>query len=573
MAPPMGSPKCNQNVAAEPPPFNRKCTDAYCHKTSYARGLHCTQRHLPPDTPVSSWDDAIAATDPNQDGDCWCCCSCFAEDTQLEVTSGKFDFIPHIIGGQQILAAGVDLRWKPTTVAFRTGDADSAVIPGLYYVEYKMPGETVPRHLLVTPDHLFLMSQTKTLKKVQFLIPGDKLATADGGSAVVQFAVSGEHFTTIQSIEMDGPVDPRTLDGHLLNCNGVVTADYAVQVIYEMGSPAMALLAVRADQEVHEVGSEEYRRQFRSSDEELFVQSPARWPRGFVPHNSQTIPVPLAAFGYLTADQAKAVGDNGKFNPPTIMVGRDDLLYLFKQSRLLFPDVVCLLDWPNAVPNAYAWQANGQKFLLVTGGLVRLQGFFLQGLALVLGTLQASGQRNACVCVWDYQATFSILRDALPSTSSVRLIAEGIKQVEQLFALAGDGSQGDDACAAPSLACRLESYRAGLSFLDVPECAGAWPKHLQAMSAYASIDNASIVVRFNDRLDAATAGDTGKYVLSPAAQVTAATVSSANATEVMLSVNGLTGGGAYYVLVFGNLVSAHGAPLDPGQTPLVFTTN
>lgn len=565
----MPSAQCLKNIASEQPPYNVSCTSDFCYKTSFARGVHCSSRGLPMDTPVLSWDP-----DLNGGQACYCCCSCFAIDTPIEVKKGLYTLIQDIQSGDEIIACGLDLVWKPTLVKYRTGDIERTNIPSMFYVEYLVPGEKSNRNILVTIDHLFLMFDHKYLKKVQFLIPGDKLMTPDGQAAIVQFVTNGTHYTAVQTLEMSGRINPKTLDGHLINSNGVVTADYAVQVYYELGDTSNSLHAAPDDQEKLLCGSTAYDAQYANDLSRAFLNNSDAWPKGFVPHGAAEMLIPSYATGYVTREQAKSVRKNGEFNLKNNVTGRPNILYLFQQSQKMFPDIVCILDWNSVAPNAYAWENSGQKYIVFSGGLVRLKGMYLEGLALILASLQASLQKEACVCEWDYAATGSILRTAWPDSILANLIPAGIKQVQDYFNLVHIKTPPDpqDACNNPTLDCRIQSYWAGFSFFNLPDCAGVYPRYLNIGTAYASIDNMTVTISFNDALDPATASDVSNYSFAPAATITAATVDPNTPSEVKLSVSDLAAD-SNYILLLHNLTSTHGAPLGPDQNKVIITTH
>lgn len=565
----MPSQQCLKNIASEQPPYNVSCTSAFCEQTSFARGVHCSTRGLPMDTPVLSWD-------PNLNGGqaCYCCCSCFSLDTPIEVNKNVYTLIQDIHGGDEIVACGLDLVWRPTKVKYRTGDLERSNIPGFYYVEYLVPGEQTNRSLLVTVDHLFLMRNPRYLKKVQFLTPGEELMTPDGNGAAVQHVSHGSYYTSVQSIEMNGKLNPRTLDGHLINSNGVVTADYAVQVYYEMGDAKYALHASPDEDHALTVGSDEYEARYGDARSRAFVLNPRAWPKGFVPDQSAETPIPNYATGYLNDDQAQSVRKNGKFNPKNNVTGRANILYLFQQSQKMYPGIVCILDWNKSTPNAYAWENSGQKYIVFCGGLIRLQGMYLDGLSLILASLQASLQKEACVCEWDYAATESILRTLWPDSILANLIPTGISQVQGYFKLAQNAPppDGKDPCNNPTLDCRIQSYWAGFSFYNLPECAGVYPHYLMIGAAYAAIDNLKVTIVFNDALDPATATDVANYAFSPPATITAAKIDPNDAKQVDLSVSDFKPD-SYYVLLLQNLQSVHGAPLGPDQNKAIIVTH
>lgn len=565
----MASAKCLENIRSEPPPYNVACTDPFCYKTSFARGVHCSTRGLPMDTPVLSWDPDLGGGQA-----CYCCCSCFAMDTPIEARPGEFMMIQDIQAGDTIMAAGRDLEWKETRVRLRTGDLNPSMVPGLYCVYYLLEEESESRFVLVTPDHLFLMNTTRTLKKVQHLIPGDKLTAKDGRVAQVQFVALGEHNTSIQSIEMEGRLDPETLEGHLINSNGIVTADYVVQVYHETSTIDDKHIYRFSDpDDVQEAGTDEYAAKFHCQELENFLNDEKSWPRGFVPRRQNLVNVPRFAQGFLTDQQAQDVWDNGEFNAYTNVVGRDNVERLFKFSRSQFPGITCILDWHNKVPNAYAWNQNNQKILLVTGGLVRLKSLFLEGQSLIIAFLQAYLEGNRCIGNADYEAVEN-LRDLWPDSMLAQLLPSAIAQVQAMFDLVDAkhaGGNPEDVCAEPSLKCRIKTYWNAFSFFGIPDCALPKSEYFDLLRAYADIDNTRVSVVFSDGVEKDSGTDTENYQFIPVVKVTKAEIDPANNRIVILEVDGLKGAGKY-MLTVGEVKSVHGARLTPGADTVIVKT-
>ncbi|USG65947.1 hypothetical protein NDK47_00900 [Brevibacillus ruminantium] len=538
-------------------------------KTSYARGAHCSKfkKEEMMDRPVLTYDDTV--------GECYCCCSCFAHDTPIEATPGEYVQIQNILSGDTILAAGRDLQWKPTKVKQRTGFQELHMVPGMYFVNYVLHGETEERHLIVTPDHLFLMHADRTLKRVQHLIPGDKLMGSDGNAAVVQFVTVGEYLTAIQSIEMDAPyTHDNNLEGHLLNANGVVTADYAIQVQSETSLISDELhYAFDGATEIYDAGTPEYLAAFPVDALNAFLEDETRWPKGFRPKNRKLINIPRLAHGFLSKKQAQDVKHYGEFHPYNVYAGRHSLEYLFRLNRLLCPDVICLLDWNNEEPNAYAWSENSQKYILFTGGLARLKNLYFEGLSLILATLQAYHQGKHCVGEADYQAIEN-LRDTWHDPILAPLVPKAIKQVKALFDLVQEQhAEGNPAkvCEQPSLECRIETYRASFSFLDLPACATPKNPFMRLEKAYANIKNTEVTVLFSEAIDPATVGAITNYQFTPEVEVLEAALAEANPKQVLLKVEGLLGQ-SLYILSVKNIKSIYDVPVSAGSDAVIVRT-
>jgi hypothetical protein len=115
------------------------------------------------------------------------------------------------------------------------GDSESFMI----VIGCGRPGDE--RELLVSEDQLFL-TPDRTLIPAAKLKPGDALLQPDGSPIpvyAVHRAAVAKRLHQIVAGGCDG-----TLDGHLLNANGVVMADYAVQLLALAGQLDPALLVV-----------------------------------------------------------------------------------------------------------------------------------------------------------------------------------------------------------------------------------------------------------------------------------------------------------------------------------------
>lgn len=570
----MASQKCLDNIKGQQPPFNRSCTVSFCTKISYELGLHCTQAKPPLaiDTPVISYDPDLFG--PGKGGSCYCCCSCFASDTPIEARPGEFVMIQDINDGDRILAAGAGLKWKEARVKTRSGDITNSIVPNLYLLKYKYKEEKEPREVLVTVDHLFMMYKTKRLKAVQTIIPGDRLMTNDGKPADVLFVAIGEHNTKIQTIVMEGDFDGKNLDGHLLNANGIVTTDYAVQAYYETNNLDEQHIYKFTDPDnVHEVGMPEYVKNFQSKELDAFLDDVKSWPKGFMPKRKNLVHIPKNALSFVTAEQAREIKDNAVFNPYTFLSPEYRILYLFKLNRLFNPDTICIIDWNNEIPNAYAWSQNSQKFILFTGGLARVQGMYMDVFSLILSAMQSSLNGAECVGEADYEAVTEQMRTTWDDQLFMQIIEKAIEQVTGLFSCITEHRAGDpeNVCANPAIDCRIDTYKKALSFLPIPDCAVPTPQFFDVKMAVANLELTEVTVIYSAPVEVSLATTTDNYQFIPDIPVTGAKMNPKNDTQVILSVNDLEGG-TKYILTVRNVLSSKGAHLNPDADTVIIRT-
>jgi hypothetical protein len=564
---------CLINIQSEEPPDNVPCTDNFCTKVSYQQGKHCTQRHKPVDTPVSSYDPDLHG--PGIGGSCWCCCSCFADNTPIEVTPGEFVLIQDINDGDTILAGGKSLEWKPTKVKVRSGNISRVIVPHLYLVKYRYEQEPQPREIIVTADHLFMMSTSRTLKAVQHLIPGDTLTTKDGNPAEVLFVAIGEHETAIQSIQMEGEFDGVNLDGHLLNANGIVTTDYAVQLYYEQQKLHDShTYKFSDDDEVYEVGERQYIVRFECQALEAFLDEETAWPKGFMPKRKSLVNVPCNAASFLTPAQAQDIRDNALFNSLTNASPRIKILKLFDVNRAFHPKTICLLDWYNHEPNAYAWSQQGQDFILITGGLARVQRIYSEGFSLILSVMQAHIDGAQSVGEADYSGMEEEMRTTWDDHLYRVIVPKAMEQIRLLFRyISDDNAAGDpqDVLNNPSIECRLQTYQNAIGFLGIPDCAKTPPDYLEVLRATVSHDLKEVAVFYDDPVDVGTATTTNNYFISDGVTIIDAQVVPNDNKQVKLRVIGLEPA-SKYLLSVSNVVSSSGSPLHSQKDTVILKT-
>lgn len=462
----MADPICLQNIASQPPPLNRECP-TICGDTDFINGTHCGTLGVPTNTPILTKDPNFGGT--GVAGYCYCCCSCFTLGVPIEVPApaNQFQLIENLQQGDDVLATGFDLQWQPAKVFHQSGPLNKRIIPGLWHVRYRLPGERETRDLIVTPDHLFLLHEQRKLKAVQFITPNDGLTAKNGGRADVVFVVRCENVdTAVHSLLMEGDFDGNDPTGHLVNANGVVTADYVVQTYYERARQPSSTFGTTETDLI--AGTPEYARQYPSAVLQDYLNDPSQWPKGVLPVvPSETISPPPEAFSYLTAGQAGDLIKSARFLDNWNTSSQVTLNRLFKEHRAYFPETICLLDRDNLTPNVYAWSRAGQKIVLFTGAFARIQGLFRESYSLVLAVMQAHLNGTTSVANADCEAVAYLLREKYDGPQYASLMTAALEQLNGLFATFSPETRGggtDKGATLPSTDIRLRIYDDAISF-------------------------------------------------------------------------------------------------------------
>ena len=513
---------------------------------------------------------------------CYCCCSCFAYNTPIEAATGEYVAVQDIVANvDQILAgsyqpgAGAP-QWKQRVVEYSWGIAagegeEELEFDYLYYIAYQTEdGSQPPQFILTTVDHLFLRPNGK-VTPIQFLTPGDAIVNSHGGFSRVRFVVPARYRGGLHHVTF-ADFDNRTLDEHLISANGVVTADYAVQLAYSDGHLNPALVDAPADGPLLRASEDAYRAQYANQAALDFVSDSARWPTGMTPLAAEPmVNVPSQAKSFLTPEQAADVRASAPQLPPDNTENVSGALWLFEIFGAFFGKPVYLVDWQNETPNAYAWTVNRQVFVLLTGGLLRVQTISQEGLSLVLAHLVAASEGVACVGPADYDAVFSKTRRIWRDSLFAHAFSDGYDQVATLFGyVSEENAKGDpaDICGRPSLECRLLAMREAARMGPLPDCANPdlW---FGLVSAKTGRQLRHVAVTFNAALNKETAETTANYAIAPEegdgkVKVEKAELSTLNPTEVRLQVTVLQQH-ADYRLTVANVLSASERRIDPGH--------
>lgn len=469
--------------------------------------------------------------------------------------------------GDKVLAAGTSLDFTPLTVQFSDGTREIVNQLNAIHLDY---GDQ--KKMIVTPDHVFYLFDG-TIKRADTLTLDDQLVSAtDKGPVKINSIENApvkngfHHISTSTSM-------PTSLEGHLINVEGIVSADYAVQLYFN------ELKAILEEQLVPApvLGSREYRKQYPGVLVELPTKSISQvisdgpeydaWPHTMF---KGIIEIPKSAASFVTKRQANQIRD---FVPKRPFDHTDSLSYteyLISIYKVFYPNVTFHLDWPNENCNAFAWKRSNKYHVVIQGGLVRAVPLKMQAISLViadaLGYLfgdEPHGDNGyACTGSADYFATWIVMRKVWYGTLYQSLVFPAIDEIEELFSfLSNAGSEPVNGCEQPTLECRITTFMAGVTLSDLPACAGG-PEtaYLEVVGAESS-NNDAVIVSFNEELDKQTAEDPANYIITPRVEVQSATLDPNDGSKVILEA--ITEPDMEYRLYVEDIISANGESLNP----------
>jgi hypothetical protein len=256
------------------------CPEEYCREIRWRLDEFCHSSGMPPCAPLPQLYDGRP---------CYCCCPGYAADMPIEAAEGKFVRAQDVAPGTDRILAGRyragddtpswDARVVDHSVGIVAGTAEGEpAFDYMYYLAYQVADEDEPRAIVGTRDQLFLRPSGK-VTPIQHLRPGDELVGAHGGVSRVTFAVPSHYRGTLHQIVFGG-FDNKTLDGHLLSTNGVVTADYSVQLDCSTGELSPELLDLPNADGAAAPGPEA----------QAFIADKTRWPAGLTPRGAPDRP-------------------------------------------------------------------------------------------------------------------------------------------------------------------------------------------------------------------------------------------------------------------------------------------
>ncbi|HLG65643.1 MAG TPA: hypothetical protein VKY19_27225 [Ktedonosporobacter sp.] len=574
----------------------RLCQETHCASTGQEDYNHkfceCklpSQPYCKPPTPGCcpfGIGTVIATYDSK--GFCYCCCQCFAFDTPVAVSADTFKAIQDFQIGDLVYVADLkdsQFSWRQAPVEFSSGTGALSQASTFVQVAYRLPDEAIGT-LLATPSQIFMVAGNK-LKRADTLVPGDllTLAATGEGAPVVDLQL-GSYEKGIHHIATT--VTPAvSVNGHLLNVQGVICGDFALQLALEDAS-VRAKLAVANPDQLPVIGTKEYIEQYkdlatgtyfaRAGDPAISSET-----EGFHPYQEQAFVIPDAAQSFLTEAQATDIARRAPRQPPYSGAGQDIVKYLFKLYGAFYPQVRFVLMAESEACNAYAQRIYDTPFVVISGGLVRVDALRFEGLAFILAHLigvlfggEPLGENDlTCRGAADYAAIVSVIGTTWRGTQLPRIIEPLMQQITELYSYISEANrQGrpGNTCSLISIDCRLEAMRAAMRTQPLPVCAGG-PKisYLELKHAVASLDadKPMITLTFNMPLKKLYAEYTANYTLSSGVEVETAKLSSTDPEQVVLHTSTLQPGIEYTLVVAGLLSETNDGFKDGSVTAKV----
>jgi hypothetical protein len=250
------------------------------------------------------------------------------DDTQAQI---QFKAIEQFAPGDLALVAGKDLSWTQSTIEFSEGTGSESMNTPVILIAYELDG--VEHTLFATNSQPFLIpGLPRKLTAADRLKPGDLLVTPDDKTTTITQLVSGVYGRPVHHIATT--LEPATsLEGHLLNVNGVVAGDFALQM---SGISGEQLPEFKHNDELPSLGTPEYQQAnkalMRSSTHATLATHADRviTHKYFRAFSFEANPVRENSQLFVTAEQSWELQKSPEKLPPSSTVGRDPALYLVK---------------------------------------------------------------------------------------------------------------------------------------------------------------------------------------------------------------------------------------------------
>jgi len=453
--------QCGNNYCSD----NKSMIDGDCHDLDYQAG------------------NKIVLIPPGTSTQCWCVCSCLAVDTPVSTPTGTVKVQDIVADSTVVLAAGLDLTWSEQLV-----HQASFATPGLtehtLYIRYQLAGEQGSRELVVTRDHPFLLYPDKTLVVAETLQLSDQLVDRDGQPAQVVDIRWGSYSGSFYEFATSLTPPDGDYTNHLVLTNGVVSGDFAIQVFSNL--PGSSASASRP-----EVGSDEWIARNPTHKQPSLqgvgvapaaVASAARrTANGHTFTPAHVVVAPAHASDFLPPSQARELKKLAPKHPIGDTYYHQLGDYVLAQFRAFYPEVNFVISWYNSTVNAHSYVLGDQKFVLLDGGLLRIEGFEYEGICLAVahevghlyGTPDGSPNGLTCEGEADYYGAKVALRKLWFGELYGDFMFKALAQLELLYSYLPQPAPDVDKAgrAYPSDACRLDTIRAAMAGQPIPDCA------------------------------------------------------------------------------------------------------
>ncbi|MGN6662931.1 MAG: hypothetical protein ACTHK6_01800 [Solirubrobacterales bacterium] len=572
-------PHCNEFQKSEY--YHAACGEKAMYSPVQTFGCYNTQTHQwiwAPPKEIKSVCKQKEKEDPSWELEqCFCCCSCFANLTPIGLPEGTQRPIAEIGVGDTVLAGKVSagkVQWQPARVGFSQG-TEGGHQPAMTYIVYG-DGE----ELIGSPDQPLMLADG-SLTTAARLVPGQELMGVDGNPLPVSLVSLGTYEGGVHHIATN-PQWTGSIDDHLIQANGVVAGDFTLQLHFPQLPPSEKV----ADWEsLPEVGTPEYQQSHSNlvqlGDSEVYAAEKsdvsiesaaftAYGPEGELPLGTQSL---------LTPDQAGDILQNGQQAPVTEQSGYALAEEAIALVRGFYPGFTYYIDWNRNEPNLHAFEQYGQKIILLSGGLARMKGFGFTGLTMAvghgvgrfLGGKPQATDTYSCTGVADLYAFGVVSRKVWFGKFWLKQSMAASEQLTELFQLISpEHAEGNplNVCEEPSIACREETWTAGLAGEALPECAGGPPPPPLKLEQVLQSGENELKVVFSQAPTESAAKDVAHYELTPMVKITKASVDSQRDFIVVLEVEDLAPD--KYTLTCTGLESIYGGKLKPDPASVEF---
>lgn len=540
--------------------------------TPMCSAAHCSgvSTHINDTCKANQWPvgHLVLICDPNTGDCCNCTCSCFAWGTEILIPDNKFKVIQDFKIGDPVMACGPDLKWETRIVEYSHGTDQYGRQPLMLHMVYGKEG----KEIIVTMDHLFLVPEGKLKRADKLIVGQDFLISPEGKEIQIISIEVGAYEGGVHHIATSIEV-PKSLDGHLLASEGIVSADFAVQTHYQHGELDPEKFLVKGHESLPQV------QHLDTKHSKLERVNQSKFAESFTPQSELRIDIPDHAKTFFTELQAKELGKKAPLYPAGYSVNHQAVEYLFTIFRAFYPKIHFAADHFASDFNAYSWKNEDEKmFIVVSGGLMRVISLELAGFALVIGHevghLLGEPDEDGHVCegTADFYSVAYALRKVFFQSLYAEIYSELLPQIKETFGYITSKGK-DKSCHNLNLDCRYKVYAAAGALMNLPECAGG-PEALALDTAENTEDG--VVLTFNTALNAGTAQTLKNYqveglnneLINPV--VTNAIYTESKPKEVLLKVEGLETDDTYKVTV-ANLISAEGEDLNPQKKTADFT--
>lgn len=572
-----------ENKYYEPFPFSEAYNPSKCAPKEY-NAVKCEEKVFATVTELAKYLRAHPEMEPR---DCFCCCSCLAYGTPIAIPSGlkaieKISVGEDVMGGSVTSKGGkLSFSWAPAPVTFSQGtppsDHQSGIASTMVFVYCNDD-----LGIISTEDQLF-MTPAGILKQANTLKPGDELVTVSGEAVAIMSIKIGNWYGGVHHITA-GPPFTGDLNGHLISAGSFVVADFSVQL-----DPVALGKKFEAGPVI---GSKEYDKANKSMmlKTGVYTHKSAKGnkenlPKHFKLFKDEPAHIPADAYSFITNKQAIDIVGNPEvhFRPYGNKTGIDTIKYLFKLYNAFYPDYNFYLDWENLSPNAYAFESYGVKTVVISGGLVRMQGLYIEGIAFIIAQCVArlvdlpisvyQGPRPLPTIQADYYG-MGLVMLTVWHFNAFSIDGQAIKQMQQFWGyISPENQKGDPANPQeyPSIECRETTMLYARLGGNLPPCAALPLQPLQLLTEEVGVladDSPFVRLYFNENLDQESALQPGNYSIEPEVSISSVVVPVNNEHSVQIVAN-FKAKVKYKVTVTG-VKGNKGEPIDPKKNSINF---